>query len=122
MINHNGEYDGTDELEYQNSARGVHLSIRNDEDYGDTIKKGQNIIIIMKDTTYWESMTGCVVSVNLKHIETGEEYNGDFTIGENSYAYIDTAGLPLGEYELYASYYGDEDHYVNYYNNIEIVD
>ena len=35
--------------------------------------------------------------------------------------YIDTDELPLGEYEVYASYYGDEDHYANYYTDIEIV-
>ena len=75
----------------------------------------------MKDSNTWEAMEGCLVSVTLKNKETGKEYNIDATVGENSYAYIDTDELPLGEYEVYASYYGDENHYANYYTDIEIV-
>ena len=127
MINHNGEYDGTDELEYQNSAKGVHLTIWNENsDFNlfndfNHFKKGHFIIVVMKDTANWEAMEGCLVSVNLKNKETGDEYDMDCSITENSYGYIDTDELPLGEYEVYASYYGDEDHYANYYTDIEIV-
>ena len=125
--NYNSEYGVTDELENQNSAKGVHLTIWNENSdfnlYNDFnhFKKGHFIIVVMKDSANWEAMEGCLVSVNLKNKETEDEYDIDCTITENSYGYIDTDELPLGEYEVYASYYGDEDHYANYYTDIEIV-
>ena len=119
--NHSESQTVTTDNVNENYMMGSNLIIHNGT-WGSTIKRGNPLLVQLKDSN-WEPMEGCVVSLSLKDKKTGETYDGDCTIEEDSYAYLSTDELPLGEYEIYASYYGDEDHYGdNYTDTIEIVD
>lgn len=90
--------------------------------WGSTIHKGEPMYVQLKDSN-WEAMDGCLVSLTVINKENGEQSDGDCIIGEDSYAYVDIDDLPIGTYELNASYYGDENHNgATYTDTIEIVD